>query len=124
MALEAARLLDHMGCDVRVYDPQGLPVKDDCSESHPKVQELRILSDWSQAQFWCSPEQHGNITAVMKNQSGWTDDHSGTLLAIVLMTSRLDSVIDRLCPSNSRQSFGICTGELNFVVTLTSGEWR
>ena len=69
MALEAARLLGHMGCDVRVYDPQGLPVKDDISEAHPKVQELRGLSDWSQAQFWCSPEQHGNITAVMKNQS-------------------------------------------------------
>jgi arsenic resistance protein ArsH len=69
MALEAARLLEHMGCDVRVYDPQGLPVKDEISVSHEKVQELRGLSEWSQAQFWSSPEQHGTITAVMKNQS-------------------------------------------------------
>lgn len=69
MALEAARLLYRMGCEVRVFDPQGLPVKDGVSENHEKVQELRSLSDWSQAQFWCSPEQHGNITAVMKNQS-------------------------------------------------------
>lgn len=69
MALEAARLLEKMGCDVRVFNPQGLPVKDEVSESHAEVQELRELSDWSQAQFWSSPEQHGNITAVMKNQS-------------------------------------------------------
>ena len=69
MALEAARLLDKMGCDVRVYDPQGLPVKDEVSVQHEKVAELRWLSEWSEAQFWCSPEQHGNITAVMKNQS-------------------------------------------------------
>jgi len=69
MAYEAARLLHRMGCNVRVYNPQGLPVKDEVSDQHEKVQELRHLSEWSQAQFWCSPEQHGNITAVMKNQS-------------------------------------------------------
>lgn len=28
-AFEAARLLFRLGCDVRVYDPAGLPVKDD-----------------------------------------------------------------------------------------------
>lgn len=28
MAFEAARLLAHMGCDVRVYSPAGLPLKD------------------------------------------------------------------------------------------------
>lgn len=69
MALEAARLLERMNCDVRIYDPSGLPIKDGTSERHEKVQELRALSEWSQAQFWCSPEQHGAITAVMKNQS-------------------------------------------------------
>lgn len=69
MAYEAARLLHHMGCIVRVYDPKNLPVKDDEQHEHGKVQELRQLSDWSDAHFWCSPEQHGNITAVMKNQS-------------------------------------------------------
>jgi NAD(P)H-dependent FMN reductase len=69
MAFEAARILHHLGSEVRIYDPSGLPVKDDVQHHHPKVQELRQLSDWSEAQFWCSPEQHGNITAVMKNQS-------------------------------------------------------
>lgn len=69
MAFEASRILHHLGCDVRVFDPSGLPMKDEASTMHPKVQELRDLTTWSQAHFWCSPEQHGNITAVMKNQS-------------------------------------------------------
>lgn len=72
MAYEAARILHHMGCEVRVFDPTGLPVKDDVQHDHPKVEELRQLSLWSDAQFWSSPEQHGNITAVMKNQSAST----------------------------------------------------
>lgn len=49
--------------------PRVSPVKDEVSVQHEKVAELRGLSEWSEAQFWCSPEQHGNITAVMKNQS-------------------------------------------------------
>jgi arsenic resistance protein ArsH len=47
------------------------PVKDDISHNHPKVQELRELSTWSQAQVWSCPEQHGAITAVFKNQIDW-----------------------------------------------------
>lgn len=69
MAYEASRILHRLGCEVRVYDPLGLPVKDEVSVNHAKVQELRSLSDWSDAHFWSSPEQHGTITAVMKNQS-------------------------------------------------------
>lgn len=45
-AYEAARILTKIGADVRVFDPAGLPVKDDVSEAHPKVQELRALSQW------------------------------------------------------------------------------
>lgn len=58
-AFEAARLLHHLGCEVAVFNPRNLPLKDDDSDSHPKVQELRELVKWSQAHFWCSPEQHG-----------------------------------------------------------------
>lgn len=61
MSLEAARLLHHIGCEVQMYSPKGLPLKDDCSASHPKVQELQSLMDWSDANFWCSPEQHGCV---------------------------------------------------------------
>ncbi|KAG7535898.1 hypothetical protein FFLO_03644 [Filobasidium floriforme] len=71
MAYEAARILHTIGCHVRTYDPLGLPVKDDTQHDHPKVQELRQLSEWSDGQFWCSPEQHGNVTAVFKNQIDW-----------------------------------------------------
>ncbi len=43
------RILDLLGAEVRVYDPTGLPIKDDASETHPKVVELRELSMWSEA---------------------------------------------------------------------------
>lgn len=61
LAYEAARILFRLGCDVRVFNPQGLPVKDDVAESHEKVQELRGLSLWSDGHVWVSPEQHGNL---------------------------------------------------------------
>ncbi|BGO95966.1 hypothetical protein NBRC10512_005450 [Rhodotorula toruloides] len=70
-AYEAARVLARLGADVRVFDPTGLPIKDDVSDKHEKVVELRALSDWSDAHFWCSPEQHGTVTAVFKNQIDW-----------------------------------------------------
>ena len=71
LAYEFARVLDLLGCDVHVFDPQGLPMKDDVSEKHERVQELRRLSQWSEGQVWVSPEQHGTITAVFKNQIDW-----------------------------------------------------
>jgi arsenical resistance protein ArsH len=33
-----------------VYNPEGLPMKDEASTSHPKVEEIRNLSMWSEAQ--------------------------------------------------------------------------
>jgi len=47
-----------------MYDPAGLPVKDDEQHSHPKVQELRDLSKWSDGHIWISPEQHGNLVRI------------------------------------------------------------
>ena len=64
MALEACRILFRLGCDVRVYNPSRLPVKDDVQHSHEKVQELRDLSEWSDGHIWCSPEQHGNVVSL------------------------------------------------------------
>lgn len=65
LALEAARIFYRLGCDVRVYNPAGLPVKDDVQHDHPKVLELRELSYWSEGHFWVSPEQHGNLVRYM-----------------------------------------------------------
>lgn len=44
-----------------MYNPRGLPVKDDTQHSHSKVQELRELSKWSDGHVWISPEQHGTL---------------------------------------------------------------
>ena len=38
---------------------------------HPKVKELHELALWSEAMVWCSPEIHGNMTSVIKNQIDW-----------------------------------------------------
>ncbi|KAH0610589.1 uncharacterized protein H6S33_012116 [Morchella sextelata] len=79
MAYEASRILHRLGADVRVFDPRGLPVKDDVQHDHPKVQELRTLSHWSDGHLWCSPEQHGNLTAVFKNQIDWIPLATGSV---------------------------------------------
>lgn len=79
LSYEIARILFRLGCDVRIYDPHGLPVKDDVAHDHPKVQELRQLSRWSDGHFWVSPEQHGNLTAVFKNQIDWIPLSTGSV---------------------------------------------
>ncbi|MEQ8655924.1 MAG: arsenical resistance protein ArsH [Hyphomicrobiales bacterium] len=71
LTLEAKRILELLGADVQVFDPAGLPLVDDSSEAHDKVQELRALSLWSEAQAWCSPERHGAMTGLMKTQIDW-----------------------------------------------------
>ena len=61
LAFEASRVLWRLGCDVRIFDPTTLPIKDDVQHLHPKVQELRDLSRWSDGHVWVSPEQHGTL---------------------------------------------------------------
>lgn len=68
---EAARILEHMGAEVKIFNPMELPMVGSVSEDHPKVVELRELCLWSEGQVWCSPERHGAVTAVMKNQIDW-----------------------------------------------------
>lgn len=79
LAYEVSRILFRLGCDVRIYDPDGLPVKGDVQHDHPKVQELRHLSRWSDGHLWVSPEQHGNLTAVFKNQIDWIPLSTGSV---------------------------------------------
>jgi arsenic resistance protein ArsH len=68
---EAARLLEAMGGEVRVFDPSGLPLPDDAPATHPKVRELRELATWAEGMVWTSPERHGAMTGVMKAQIDW-----------------------------------------------------
>jgi arsenic resistance protein ArsH len=69
--IEAARLLETFGAETRIFNPSGLPLPDDAPAEHPKVQELRALSAWSEGQVWCSPERHGSMTGIMKAQIDW-----------------------------------------------------
>ena len=71
LTLEAQRLLEHFGAETRVFDPHGLPMVDSVAPDHPKVQELRELSLWSEGQVWCSPERHGTLSAIFKSQIDW-----------------------------------------------------
>jgi arsenical resistance protein ArsH len=68
---EAARILRALGCETRVFDPRDLPLPDATGPNHPKVQELRALSQWSEGQVWCSPERHGAISGIIKAQIDW-----------------------------------------------------
>ena len=66
---EAARLLQFFGCETRIFDPSDMPLPDQVAgDDHPAVHELREHSLWSEAQVWCSPERHGQITGIMKTQ--------------------------------------------------------
>lgn len=71
LTLEAERVLQHFGAETKVYHPHELPIADSVPADHPKVVELRTLSEWSEGQVWCSPERHGTLTAVLKNQIDW-----------------------------------------------------
>jgi len=71
MTEEAARVLRHLGAEVKIFDPAGLPLVDDAADRNEKVQELRELSLWSEAHVWCSPERHGAMSGIMKTQIDW-----------------------------------------------------
>jgi len=71
LTMEAARLLEALGGEIKIFDPHGLPLPDDAPETHPKVHELRELVLWSEGMVWCSPERHGAMTGIMKAQIDW-----------------------------------------------------
>lgn len=71
LAEEAARIVEAMGAEVHFFNPYGLPLHGSEADTHPKVRELRELSQWSEGQVWSSPELHGNISGLMKTQIDW-----------------------------------------------------
>jgi arsenic resistance protein ArsH len=48
LTLEAERLLHHFGAETPAFAPRGLPPQDSVPADHPRVQELRELSLWSE----------------------------------------------------------------------------
>lgn len=79
LTLEAARLLNAMGAEVRVFDPLDLPQPDAAPDTHPKVKELRELAVWSEGMVWCSPERHGAMTGILKSQIDWIPLSAGAV---------------------------------------------
>ena len=79
LALEAERLLRYLGAETRVFDPHELPMLDSVGKDHPKVQQLREWSQWSEGQVWVTPERHGTITGVLKNQIDWLPLEDGSV---------------------------------------------
>lgn len=79
LAREVVRLLQHYGAEVRMFDPHGLPMVDSVGSDHPRVQQLRAWSQWSEGQVWISPERHGSVSAVFKNQIDWLPLSEGSV---------------------------------------------
>jgi arsenic resistance protein ArsH len=76
---EAARILQSLGAETKIFDPRDLPLPDAVPPDHPKVRMLRSLSLWSEGQVWCSPERHGTISGVMKAQIDWIPLEMGSV---------------------------------------------
>ncbi|MBE9044144.1 arsenical resistance protein ArsH [Pleurocapsales cyanobacterium LEGE 10410] len=79
LAEEAARIISDMGAEVKFFDPRELPLRGQVEETHPSVQQLRELSQWSEGQVWTSPEMHGNVTGILKNQIDWIPLNIGSV---------------------------------------------
>src|SRR3546814_2465124 len=45
LALEAQRILQHLGAETRMFDPRDLPMLDSVGRDHPKVRQLRERSE-------------------------------------------------------------------------------
>ncbi len=79
LALEAERILRYLGAETRVFDPHDLPMLDSVDKQHPRVRQLREWSQWSEGHVWVSPERHGTITGVLKNQIDWLPLEDGSV---------------------------------------------
>ncbi|MBN8801579.1 MAG: arsenical resistance protein ArsH [Lysobacteraceae bacterium SCN 69-123] len=79
LALEAERILRYLGAETRVFDPHDLPMLDSVDKQHPRVRQLREWSQWSEGHVWVSPERHGTITGVFKNQIDWLPLEDGSV---------------------------------------------
>jgi hypothetical protein len=63
-------------------------VKDDVQHNHPKVQELRNLSRWSDGHFWVSPEQHGNLVRMITEIESLRTDTNHIFCRLLYLKTR------------------------------------
>lgn len=79
--LTAGRILEHLGAEVKIFHPKGLPLPEDAGTDHPKVQELHTLLAWAEGMVWCSPERHGAMSSILKAQIDWIPLAAGAIRA-------------------------------------------
>lgn len=104
LTLEAAAILESFGAEVKIFDPKDLPMFDRENYDHPKVQELHDLAQWSEGMVWSSPELHGTITSVIKNQIDWIPLSLGSIRPTQARTLAVMQV------SGGSQSFNAVNG--------------
>ncbi len=112
LAMEAERLLRQFGAETRVFHAHDLPILDSVGADHPEVQRLRAWSQWSEGQVWVSPERHGTLSAVFKNQIDWLPLSEGS----VRPTQGRTLAVMQVCGGS--QSFNV----VNALRVL--GRWR
>ena len=66
--MEAGRILEYFGAEVKIFHPKGLPLPEDANTEHPKVKELHDLLAWSEGMVWCSPERHGSMSSIFNRK--------------------------------------------------------
>ena len=79
--MEAGKVLTHLGAEVKIYHPKGLPLPEDTDQDHPKIYELNELLAWSEGMVWSSPERHGAMSSIFKAQIDWIPLASGAIRA-------------------------------------------
>lgn len=77
--LEAGRILEYLGAEVKIFHPKGLPLPEDAEMEHPKVRELHELLAWAEGMVWCSPERHGAMSSILKAQIDWIPLAAGAI---------------------------------------------
>ncbi|WP_455872478.1 NAD(P)H-dependent oxidoreductase [Rhizobium yanglingense] len=75
-------LLEHFGCDVRIFNPEGLPLPDaEPVEPSEGPGTARTFGSGRKGQVWVSPERHGAMTGIMKAQIDWIPLSVGSVRA-------------------------------------------
>ena len=70
--LEAGRILEYFGAEVKIFHPKGLPLPEDA--------DTELLA-WSEGMVWCSPERHGSMSSIFKSQIDWIPLAGGAIRA-------------------------------------------
>jgi len=123
LALEAARLLQAMGAETRLFDPTGLPLPDATPDSDAKVQELRELALWSEGMVWSSPERHGAMSAVLKAQIDWIPLSQGAVRPTQGKTLALMQVSGGSQSFNALNQMRVLGRWMRMLTSPTSRRW-